>query len=303
MTMTPASSAISSALARLRRFALTAVAATMAFAAPLLPQAGFSQTAPAPGLTTLADGRVVAPDIGRILSRGELVVAMNRVNAYPFFYERDGVPMGSDVDLMRDLAKELKVGIRFDRSPKTFDGVADLVAAGGADVGVSRLARTLARFQKVSFSNPYFKLNHALLINRVAFAKLAHERPIEKVIRGFDGSLGVMRASAWVEFARRNFPKARIVEFKSWKDVVEAVKRGEIVAGYRDEYETRLVLAKDPSLTLTLRTVAFDDAYSDLAVAVGIRDTALLAYINEFLAQRRTDISIAKLLAAAKAGN
>ncbi|MCC2101702.1 MAG: hypothetical protein KDJ20_01105, partial [Hyphomicrobiales bacterium] len=70
-----------------------------------------------------------------------------------------------------------------------------------------------------------------------------------------------------------------------------------------DEYETRLVLAKDPSLTLTLRTVAFDDAYSDLAVAVGIRDTALLAYINEFLAQRRTDISIAKLLAAAKAGN
>lgn len=303
MTMTPISTLATCALSRLRRFALTILAMTAALSAPLVPQAGMCQTVSASGLVTLADGRVVAPDIGRILARGELVVAMNRANAYPFFYERDDAPMGSDVDLMRDLAKELKVGIRFDRSPKTFDGVADLVAAGGADVGVSRLARTLARFQKVSFSTPYMKLNHALLINRVAFAKLARERPTEKVIRDFDGSLGVMRASAWVEFARRNFPHAKIVEFKSWRDAVDAVKRGEIVAAYRDEYEARLVLAKDPSLTLTLRTVTFDDAYSDLAVAVGQRDTALLAYINEFLAQRRTDISIAKLLAAAKAGN
>ncbi len=278
------------------------VMAVLALAIPVMPHPGYAQTQPEQALVRLADGRSVAPDIGRILARGELVVAMMRTDAYPFFYERNGIPMGADVDLMRALAKELNVGIRFERTPTTFDGVADLVATGGADVGVSRLARTLTRFQKVSFSNPYMKLNHALLINRVAFAQLSRERPVEKVIRNFEGSLGVMGSSAWVEFARRNFPKARLVEFKSWDDAVEAVKRGEVVAAYRDEYETRLVLAKTPSLTLTMRTVSFDDVFSNLAVAVGQKDTALLAYINEFLAQQPIDLSITKLLGSTRTG-
>jgi len=269
----------------------------------LVPQPGYAQTQAEQVLVHLADGRSVAPDIGRILARGELVVAMMRIDAYPFFYERNGMPMGADVDLMRALAKELNVRIRFERTPTTFDGVADLVATGGADVGVSRLARTLTRFQKVSFSNPYMKLNHALLINRVAFAQLSRDRPVEKVIRNFEGALGVMGSSAWVEFARKNFPKARLVEFKSWDDAVEAVKRGEVVAAYRDEYETRLVLAKSPSLTLTMRTVSFDDVFSNLAVAVGQKDTALLSYINEFLAQQPIDLSITKLLDSTRAGS
>ena len=199
------------------------VMAVFTLTIPVMPHPGYAQTQPEQALVRLADGRSVAPDIGRILARGELVVAMMRTDAYPFFYERNGIPMGADVDLMRALAKELNVRVRFERTPTTFDGVADLVATGGADVGVSRLARTLTRFQKVSFSNPYMKLNHALLINRVAFAQLSRERPVEKVIRNFEGSLGVMGSSAWVEFARRNFPKARLVEFKSWDDAVEAV--------------------------------------------------------------------------------
>lgn len=282
---------------RLRRAALLA----LALLTPLAPQVGLCQPRPDSEVSKLADRRDVAPDIGRILARGELIVAMMRTDAYPFFYERDGAPMGSDVELARGLARELNVRIRFDRSSTTFDGVADLVAIGAADIGVSRLARTLTRFQKVSFSNPYMKLNHSLLINRLALARMAQDKPIDKIVRSFNGTLGVIRSSAWVEFARRNFPKARIIEFQSWDELVAAVTHGDIVAAYRDEYETRAVLAKSPSLALTLRTVSFDDAFSNLAVAVGVQDTALLAYINEFLMQNRTDNSITKLLMSVKA--
>jgi ABC-type amino acid transport substrate-binding protein len=39
--------------------------------------------------------------------------------------------------------------------------------------------------------------------------------------------------TSFEEFARKNFPTAKMVKFKTWDEAVEAVKRGEIVAVYR----------------------------------------------------------------------
>lgn len=264
-----------------------ALAAALSCLLPLgNAQAAPATPAPQTALVTLADGRSVAPDIARILQRGELLVAMNSVDTFPFFHEHQGELAGSDVALMRDLAAKLGVGVRFVRTPKTFDGVVDLVAAGGADVGISKLARTLHRTQKVFFSEPYQRIDHALLLNRLALARIARDRPLPEVIRQYTGTIGVIRNSAWVEFGRLHFPHARIVEMPTWQAVVDATRRGEVSAAYRDEYEVRTILKEQPALALTLRTVSFADIQSNLAIAVGLRDTSLLAYVNEFLAQR-----------------
>lgn len=255
--------------------------------ATLLSFAGALAAAPAPSsLVVLPDGRSVAPDIARILQRGELLVAMNAVDTYPQFYEQEGELLGSDVALMRELAAKLGVGVRFVRATKTFDGVVDEVAAGRADVGISKLARTLHRTQKVFFSTPYQRIDHALLLNRLELARIARDRPLPEVVRQYTGTIGVIRNSAWVEFGRLHFPRARIVEMPTWEAVVDATRRGEVTAAYRDEYEVRSVIKDQPALALTLRTVSFGDIQSHLSIAVGLRDTSLLAYINEFLSQR-----------------
>ncbi|QJE01568.1 amino acid ABC transporter substrate-binding protein [Massilia forsythiae] len=251
-------------------------------------------------LVKAADGRLLAPDIARIVNRNELVVAMLAKDNPPFFSVKKGVLVGTDVDMARRVANELGVGLRFDRSPATFDGVAEAVAAGRADLGISRLARTLRRGQYVHFSNTYMRLGHALLINRVKFAAMAGDRPLQQVIRNFDGKLGVLANSSWEEFGRRNFPRAQLVRFATWEQAVAAARSGAVVAAYRDELEVQQIVRNEPGLALSLRTVTFDDLESPLAMMVGIGDPTLLSFVNEVIAQWVDKPTVSSVLKAIK---
>lgn len=269
----------------------TPAAASAAGAVPAIPVA-------AAGLARLADGRLVAPDIARIVERGELVVAMLGVDTPPFFHQRDGELVGLEVDMARELAAELKVRVRFNRSARSFNEVVDVVARQEADVGISKLSRTLARAQVIRFSEPYLRLNHALVLNRVAFAKLALDRPVQAVVRGFTGSIGVIAKSSFADYATRNFPRAQVRSYPGWPEAVAAVRKGEVVGAYRDEFEIKRLLKTDPTASLTLRTVTLKDLNDTLGIAVGVGDPVLLAFINQFLAQRPDKLDIERVLQA-----
>ncbi len=276
------------------------VVSTSALAATGAAQAAQAAVAlsPAPSLVKVADGRLLAPDIARVVNRGELVVAMLGVDTPPFFFDKNGELVGLEVDLARAIAKELGVNVRFNRTPKTFNAVVDTIARGEADIAVSKLSRTLARAQVISFSQPYLSLNHALILNRVKFAQFARERALPDVIRGFNGSVGVIAKSSFSDYAKRNFPNAKVIEYPSWGDVLKAVDKGDVIGGYRDEFEVKRILKTDPTASLVLRTVTFKDLEDTLGIAVAINDRVLLAFINEFLAQRADKLTISKVLAA-----
>lgn len=248
------------------------------------------------GLVRVPDGRMVAPDIARIVLRGELIVAILDKNTPPFVYEKEGVLKGVDIELVKRVGLELKVPVRFDRSAKTYDEVVQLVASGQADLGVSKLARTLKRAQTVLFSDPYIRLEHSLLVNRLAFAAMAGEQAATQAVRNFNGSIGVLAGSAWEEFARRNFVKAKVVPYKTWLMAVEAVKKGEVTAAYRDATEVRTVISADPSLSLTLRSVTFSDLESLLCVMVGSRDYLLRDFVNEIVSTQSVKLTVNDLL-------
>ena len=253
-----------------------------------------------PSMLRLASGAVVAADIGQILQRGELVVAMLGSDSPPFFQMKDDTLVGTDVRMAEQIAKELKVGLRFDRSAKSFNEVVEIVARGDADLGVSKLSRTLARAQSVRFSDPYLSLNHALILNRLEFAKLSRDTPLPTVLRSFTGSIGVIDKSSFADFATRNFPKAKIVPYTSWNAVINAVKKGEVVGAYRDEFEIRRILKQDPSLALTLRTVTLKDLNDTLGIAVSASSPTLLAFVNQYLAQRTEKLTVDSVLAELK---
>jgi polar amino acid transport system substrate-binding protein len=253
---------------------------------------------PAASLVRVPDGRLLAPDIAHIVARGELVVAMLGVDTPPFFYEKQGQLVGLEVDLARAIAKELGVNVRFNRDAKSFNAVVDIVARGDADIAVSKLSRTLARTQVISFSQPYLTLNHALILNRVKFAQFARDRALPEVIRGFTGTVGVIAKSSFEDYAKRNFPNAKIVSYPGWPDVLKALERGDIIGAYRDEFEVKRILKAEPTASLVLRTVTFKDLEDTLGIAVGIQDRVLLAFINEFLAQRSEKLNTNKVLSA-----
>ena len=257
-----------------------------------------ASAAPKAAPTPTAAASPLAPDISRIKQRGELVVAMLATDTPPFFFERNGELVGLEVDLAKSIAKALNVEIRFNREAKSFNEVVDLVAQRRADLGISKLSRTLARAQIVHFSQPYLTLNHALVINRVAFARLASNMRVEDVIRQFNGSLGVIARSSFLDFAKLNFPNAKITEYPNWKEVLKAVNTGEVMAAYRDEFEIKRLLKETPSAALTLRTVTLKDLDDTLGIAVGINDPTLLSFVNQMLSQQREKLDIQKVLNA-----
>ena len=249
-------------------------------------------------LVQVPDGRMVAPDIGRIINRGELVVALVAMDTPPFFYVKNDELVGLEIDLAKDIAKELKVNVRFDRSAKSFNEVVDIVSRQEADLGISKLSSTLARAQKVHFSTPYLTLNHGFILNRVRFAEYARDRTLPVAIRQFKGTIGVIAKSAFADYGRRYFPNAEVKEFASWADVFKAVEKGEIMAAYRDEFEVKRVLRADPTASLTLRTVTFKDLDDALGIAVGLTDDTLLDYVNLYLGQSNKKLTIDKVLNA-----
>ena len=247
----------------------------------------------------VADGRLLAPDIARIVTNGELVVAMLKIDTPPFFsFNSSGEWVGLEVDLAEAIAKELGVKLRINRDAGTFNAVVDILARGEADLAISKLSRTLARTQMIAFSNAYLTLNHALLLNRVKFAQIAKGRPLPEVIRSFDGSIGVIAKSSFADYAKRSFPKAKIQEFPTWNNVLVALNKGEIVSAYRDEFEIKRVLNADPTASLVLRTVTLKDLEDTLGIGVAVSSPRLLAFVNEFLAQRTDKLDINKVLQA-----
>lgn len=250
-------------------------------------------------LVKVPDGRMLAPDIARIVANGELVVAMLKVDTPPFFFFNEkGEWVGLEVDLAEALAKELGVKLRINRDAGSFNAVVDILAKGEADLAISKLSRTLARTQTIAFSNTYLTLNHALLINRVKFAQIAKGRALPEVVRSFDGSIGVIAKSSFADYARRNFPKANIQEYPTWNSVLVALQKGEVAGAYRDEFEIKRVLNSDPTASLVLRTVTLKDLEDTLGIGVAVSSPRLLAFVNEFLAQRAEKLDITKVLQA-----
>src|SRR5256712_11914280 len=143
-----------------------ALCAAMVSAAPtpkLLPD-------PTPGASTVpaAAPDLRAPDIKASLDRGELIVAMTEGDQPPFYYVGpDGQLAGLDATLARDIASRLGVKVSFNRNPKSFNEVVELVAQGGADIAISKLSRTLVRAQMVRFTRPYVTFRHAMLLNLI----------------------------------------------------------------------------------------------------------------------------------------
>jgi ABC-type amino acid transport substrate-binding protein len=235
-------------------------------------------------------------DINRITTRGELIVALPAFDDPPFFYQRHGALQGVDIDLAQGLAEALNVKLRFNRRAASFNAVLDLVAAGEVDVAICKLSRTLNRATRVRFSDPYLSFNHAMAINRLRFAELAQGRDFNSVIRHFTGSIGVIAQSAFADFAVRNFPAAALVRYPDWEAVVAALKKGEIIAAYRDEFEIDRLFKSDPRSALTLRTVTFSDIEDSLAIAVAPDSHQLLALINLYLAQRTSKPTVDSVL-------
>jgi ABC-type amino acid transport substrate-binding protein len=234
-------------------------------------------------------------DLQWLANKGELVVGFVSQDDVPFFYEKGSVTVGLEVELVKRFAQSINLPLRLDRSAKTYQEIVDLVADKKIHIGVHSTP-TFKRVQKVSFSHAYSKLPHSLILNRVELAKLSNGSKVDKVLRQFSGTMGILANSAWDEFANQNFPKAKVIGFPSWEDVADAVFSGRVICGYRNEFYTRKILKSNPSRALSLKIVSFSDLSHDYSFAVSHDNKILKELLNEFVSHRPGQLHMDQLL-------
>lgn len=235
-------------------------------------------------------------DLAKIFARGKLVVAMVREDTPPFFMLRGGVLEGVDVDIARGLAQELGVAVEFDRRSGSFNEVVDMVSRGEADLGISKLSRTFSRARKVMFSQPYVRVRHGLLLSRKGVAQRVGDGRVAELVRNFRGRLAVLEGTSYMDFARRNFPRATIVPFRSWTEAVDAVSTDSVLAAYRDEMEIKKVAIDHPREAIRLQAVSISDAWDEKAIALPFGSPNLLALVNLYLENSNTKLTAQDLL-------
>lgn len=235
-------------------------------------------------------------DVDAILKRGHLIVAMTSFDNPPFYSGEGDELEGIDISLARSIAEALGVELVFDRVASSFDNVVGRVAEGNADIAISKLSRTYRRTARVAFSEPYVRLRHALVFNRLRLAQIAEGRDIAETVRAFDGRLGVIGHSSFAGYAAQRFPDAEVVAFASWKDAVDATIDGRVDAAYRDEYEIRRIAVDYRDATLKLRTVAISDARDAIAMAISWDAPRLLAIANQVVDNMPQQLSVNDLI-------
>jgi ABC-type amino acid transport substrate-binding protein len=242
--------------------------------------------------------QLLSPDIQKIVDRGELIVATIANDIAPFFVTNEGGKLeGLDVEIARGLADNLGVKLRFNRSAKTFNEVVDLVTKNEADLAISKLSQTFQRAKIISFSNPYLTMRHGLLLNRLQLKKAAQNKDIVDFLKDFEGRMGVINGSSYEGFAKQKFPKATIVRYSSWEDLIEGAIRGDILAAYRDELEVKKILINQPNAALNFQTVALTDSQDPIAIALPWSSYHLLEFVNLYLTMTDKSYTVGQLLA------
>src|SRR5262245_28942657 len=236
-------------------------------------------------------------DLKSVVDQGTLRIAVTRFDLPAFHWRTSGGSLaGPEVELGRQIARALGVSVEFIEGPSSFDAVIDAVADGRADIGISKLSQTYYRLMRVRFSEPYLTLRHALLYQRASIAGRSKGRSPEEALRQFRGRIGAIRGSAYVDFAKRNFPEAELVEMATWNEAIDDLTGRRLDAIYRDEFEIRRVLKNRPALNVQFGAAVITDQKAFLSVAICESCTRLQEFINYHLIQTQGMFTLEKLL-------
>lgn len=241
-------------------FAATAVSGVLALSActkVATPEQGPAAAAPASTLQA-------------VLQRGTLRVG-DCLTFAPFgFYDKDGNPDGYDVDLAKELAKQM--GVKLEVVNTTSANRIPNLQTAKVDVVFCNFTRNLERAKVVEFTSPYVVASEAMLVKKssgIQSAKDMSGRTIATVKGSTNGD----------EVRSMGIP-VKIQEYDSSQAAILAVKQGQADAMIEDNNFLAYQAKLDPELAVTNEALVPLE-YNAFGVKAG--DQAWLNYLNLFL--------------------
>ena len=156
-----------------------------------------------------------------ILERGTLNVGI-LANCVPYSsVDADGEYIGYEVDMARAIAESLDVELNLIEISS--DAKISSLEEGKIDIAMGNATPTLARRQKVGFSDPYIVSGEVLMV--------AEDSNITSIEDLQDGdTVGVVKGSTTDSTITENYPHLKVTYFETTADEIMALKGGQIKA-------------------------------------------------------------------------
>lgn len=237
-----------------------------------------------------------ASPIKEIVKKGYLLVGFTNIEYKPFYYQLNGEWKGLDIDLAKDIASQLGVELRIDRSFQSYEEIYEALLQKKVDMVVAKFSRNLPRAMGVLFSKPYFSSDITIMVNR----KMAHELKIEdypvNYLKNNNATIAVRAQTSYVSFASMNFPKCTIKQNTTIEQMVEDVKNGTCLCAIYDEVEMAKVVKQDTSVSLYNICYNLNDTTDDLCIAFPNDSYALKQWIDIYLEKLPREINLNTLI-------
>ncbi len=234
-------------------------------------------------LTIIISSVFAQTTIKQIKDRGYLLVGTSG-NQLPYTYKQeDGTFVGVDIELAKELAKEMGVEAKFVQIEIPY--LIDSLKAGNIDVILSGFSITSERNLEVMFTDYYFETGKAIFSNN---SHLLSGKT--KNINKSDVKLLALKNSSSIDFIKKHYPNATIVEGTGKDDCVEKLKTNQADA-FIGDIEICDYYAYDGRFKNFDRKILEETQSSDhefIAIAVSPNDILFFNFVNNFIKEQKS---------------
>ena len=235
-------------------------------------------------------------DIDEIVQKGYILVGVYHNDSFPFFFhDKNGKLTGFDIEIAKEIGKELGVKVKFDRSAKTFDDLTKELVDKKVDIVVSWFSRTLTRAKQIKFSKPYFVDYQCFVINRLKAAQKFQSNNYLIELNKKTMVIGTAKGTSYVNFLKKILPFAQIKLYDSWEQCYNDIVRGNLIAGLWAKVGILNSFRKSPESGINVKF--FKLPYKDfIAIGMNPDDEQLYYWINVFLTLKKYNFTPEELM-------
>lgn len=200
------------------------------------------------------------------------LVMVTEAGFAPYEYYYNGSIVGVDIDIAREIAKELNKKLIV--KDIDFHSIINEVKTGKADFGAAGISYSEERAKEVDFSINYTISKQVVIVrDNYVFYDISNKK------------IAVQLGSIADTFVSSNYPNASIVRQKKYLAAIEDLKAGKVDCVVMDELPAKQIVSKNNGLKV-LNHPLTNDSYG-MVVKKG--NSELLSVINRVLERLKND--------------
>lgn len=208
------------------------------------------------------------------------LVLVTEAGFAPYEYYQEGEIVGVDIDIGREIAKEL--GMKLVIKDVAFDSIITEVKTGKSDIGAAGISYTEERAKEVDFTIDYMESKQVLIVKRNSVIESPNDLTNQKI--------AVQLGSVADTYLTEEYPNVQVIREKKFLAAIQDLKDNKVDGVVMDEVPAKELVTTD---LIILEEALVTDHYG-MIVQKG--NPELLEKVNGVIQRLKEDGSIDEML-------